>query len=80
MSEAKLDRLIVPTVYRKGYLLPLKAPSHNNDAQPLIHDMTRIQQWSSAFDYGMEHLGLRDALARCNALEENLHRHPLFFP
>ena len=36
LSTERLSRIIIPTVYRGDYLLPLKALSHHREAQPLL--------------------------------------------
>ena len=80
LSAAGLSRIIVPTVYREDYLLPLKALSHNADAKPFVAAMTRIQSWSAAFDYGVKRDLIRDRLAACHAFEEDLESCRLVFP
>jgi hypothetical protein len=80
LSEAGLSRIIVPTVYREDYLLPLKALSNNADATPFVAAMARIQSWSAAFDYGAPRDQLRGRLAACHAFEEDLTSYRLVFP
>lgn len=80
LSAEKLSRIIIPTVYREDYLLPLKALSHHREAQPLVAAMSRIQRWSAAFDYARTRSALRDNLARCNAFQEDLRNYRLVFP
>lgn len=80
LSAEKLSRIIVPTIYRDDYLLPLKALSHNRDAAPLLTTMVRIQRWSSEFDYDQARPQLRDSLERCNAFQEDLRNYQLLFP
>lgn len=80
LSAAGLARIIVPTVYREDYLLPLKALSNNADAKPFVAAMTRIQSWSAAFDYGVLRDQLRARLAACHAFEEDLKSYRLVFP
>lgn len=80
LSAERLSRIIIPTVYREDYLLPLKALSHNRDAAPLVATMTRTQRWSAAFDYHATRPELREAMRRCNAFEENLRDYQLVFP
>ena len=80
LSGAGLSRVIVPTVYREDYLLPLKALSNNADAMPFVAAMTRIQSWSAAFDYGALRDRLHDQLAACHAFEEHLKSYRLVFP
>lgn len=80
LSAERLGRIIIPTVYREDYLLPLKALSHHREAQPLLADISRIQRWSAAFDYARPRSTLRDDLARCNAFQEDLRNYKLVFP
>jgi Fic/DOC family protein len=80
LSAAGLSRIIIPTVYREDYLLPLKALSHHRAAQPLIASLTRIQRWSAAFDYGRSRAELREDLSRANAFQEDLRNYKLLFP
>jgi hypothetical protein len=80
LSAVGLSRIIVPTVYREDYLLPLKALSNNADAKPFVAAMTRIQSWSAAFDYGVPRDQLRARLAACHAFEEDLKSYRLVFP
>lgn len=80
LSAERQSRIIIPTIYREDYLLPLKALSHNRDANPLVATMSRIQRWSGAFDYGQPRAELREALARCNAFQEDLRSYKLVFP
>ena len=80
LSAAGLSRIIVPTVFREDYLLPLKALSNNADAKPFVAAMTRIQSWSAAFDYGVPRDPLRARLSACHAFEEDLKSYRLVFP
>lgn len=80
LSAEGLSRIIIPTVYREDYLLPLKALSHHREAQPAVVTMTRIQRWSAAFDYSRTRSALRDDLDRCNAFQEDLRNYKLIFP
>jgi hypothetical protein len=80
LSAQALSRIIIPTVYREDYLLPLKALSHNKITEPLISSLSRVQRWSAAFDYSLPRLQLRESLARCNAFQEDLHSYKLLFP
>lgn len=80
LSQAGLCRIIIPTVYREDYLLPLKALSHNRSAEPLVASLVRAQRWSAAFDYAAPLSGLRQALASCNAFQEDLRSYRLIFP
>jgi hypothetical protein len=80
LSAENLSRIIVPTVYREDYLLPLKALSHHTEAQPLIASLSRVQRWSAAFDYSQPRAQLREQLARSNAFQEDLRNYRLVFP
>jgi hypothetical protein len=80
LSAQKFSRIIVPTVYREDYLLPLKALSHNSVAEPLLAALSRVQRWSAAFDYSLPRPELRASLARCNAFQEDLRNYKLLFP
>lgn len=80
LSAQRLSRILIPTVYREDYLLPLQTLSHHGEAQPLVAAMTPIQRWSAAFDYTRTRSALRDDLARCNAFQEDLRNYRLAFP
>ena len=80
LSSAHMSRIIIPTVYREDYLLPLKALSHNEVPEPLLAALGRAQRWSAAFDYAQSRTALRDALARCNAFQEDIRNYRLLFP
>ncbi|MDP2751068.1 MAG: Fic family protein [Rhodocyclaceae bacterium] len=80
LSAAGLSRIIVPTVYREDYLLPLKALSNHHDPTAYLRAMIRIQQWTAAFNYGLPRSALITTLKACNAFEENLQHYKLIFP
>ncbi len=80
LSAEKLSRIIIPTVYREDYLLPLKALSHHKESQPLIASLSRVQRWSAAFDYSRPRSEVREQLGRCNAFQEDLRNYRLVFP
>ena len=80
LTSEKLSRIIIPTVYREDYLLPLKALTHNNRPEPLVESMRRAQAWTAAFSYDSPRPILRKALADCNAFQEELHKYKLIFP
>ncbi len=80
LSAAGRSRIIVPTVYREDYLLPLKALSNNSNATPYLRAMTRIQSWTAAFDYSQARNHVYETLLRCNAFEEDLKNYKLIFP
>jgi fido (protein-threonine AMPylation protein) len=79
LSAAKFSRIIVPTVYREDYLLPLKAMSNHREPAPLIASLTRAQRWSAAFDYARARSEVREQLTRCNAFQEDLRNYKLLF-
>jgi hypothetical protein len=80
LSAQALSRIIIPTVYREDYLLPLKALSQNKITEPIIGSLSRVQRWSAAFDYSLPRPQLRESLARCNAFQEDLRSYKLLFP
>ena len=80
LSDAGRCRIIVPTVFREDYLLPLKSLSNHADATPYIRAMTRIHAWTAAFDYAQPRHALLEVLKRCNAFEEDLRNYRLVFP
>lgn len=80
LSGQRSGRIIVPTVYREDYLLPLKALSRNRVAEPLVTALSRVHRWSAAFNYSQPRSQLQDSLARCNAFQEDLRNYKLLFP
>lgn len=80
LSAAGQSRIIVPTVYREDYLLPLKSLSSHAEAAPYVRAMVRIQAWTAAFDYARPRPELYQVLKRCNAFEEDLKNYSLVFP
>lgn len=80
LSAAGRSRIIVPTVYREDYLLPLKSLSNHADPTPYIRAMSRIQTWTAAFDYRQPRPALHKMLQGCNAFEEDLRNYRLVFP
>jgi Fic/DOC family len=80
LSAEKLSRIVIPTVYREDYLLPLKALSPHHEARPLVTMLSRIQRWSAAFDYARPLSEVRNALARCNAFQDDLRNYRMVFP
>ncbi|MCK9490219.1 MAG: Fic family protein [Xanthomonadales bacterium] len=80
LSSQRLSRIIIPTVSREDYLLPLKALSHNADSAPLLASLTRIQRWSAAVDYERPRSQVREIMTRCNAFHEDLRHYQLVFP
>jgi len=80
LSAAGLSRIIVPTIYREDYILPLKSLSNHHDPKPFLKAMTHIQRWTQAFDYGQPRNEVVAAMARCNAFQEDLRHYRLIFP
>lgn len=80
LTEAGLCRIIIPTVYREDYLLPLKRLTNDRDAGPYIRGMARVHDWSSRFDYDQPLLNVQEQLGRCNAFKEDLKNYRLIFP
>jgi hypothetical protein len=80
LTEARLSRVMIPTVYREDYLLPLKALSQNREPAGYIRSMKRAQRWSAAFDYDQDAHKVREDLAACNAFREDLRNFKLIFP
>ena len=80
LTAGGLSRIIVPTVCREDYMLPLKTLSHQKDPVAYVRAMSRIQQWTAAFDYSVPRNVLTEALKTCNAFEEDLRNFKLIFP
>jgi hypothetical protein len=80
LSAGALARIIVPTLFREDYVLPLKSLSHNQDPVPYLRAMAYAQRWSAAFDYGMSLAEITAAMAECNAFKEEPRTHKLLFP
>ena len=80
LTEAGLSRVMIPTVYREDYLLPLRALSQNREPAGYIRSMTRAQRWSAAFDYDQDVHKVRGDLGACNAFREDLRNFKLIFP
>ena len=80
LSAHGLSRIIIPTVYREDYLLPLKSLSNNQDPAPYLRAMTRAQQWTAAFDYAQARETLKQQLEACSAFQEDLRNFKLIFP
>jgi hypothetical protein len=80
LSAANHSRIIIPTVFREDYLLSLKSLSNHADPTPYLRAMTRIQRWTSAFDYDQPRQALYQNLKGCNAFEEDLRNFRLIFP
>jgi hypothetical protein len=80
LSHAALARIIVPTVFREDYLLPLKALSHQSDPAAYISMLQRLQAWSASLNYDQPRGALREQLSRCNAFEEDRNTYRLISP
>lgn len=80
LSRNGLSRIMIPTVFREDYLLPLKALSNNCDPIPFLSAMIRAQRWSAAFDYIRPRDQVHAAMAACNAFQEDLRRYKLINP
>jgi hypothetical protein len=80
LTAGGLSRIIVPTVSREDYMLPLKTLSLQKDPVAYLRAMSRIQQWTAAFDYSVPRHVLTEALKACNAFEEDLRNFKLIFP
>lgn len=80
LSAHGLSRIIIPTIFREDYLLPLKSLSSNQDPVPYLRTMTRAQQWAAAFNYEQPRENLKKQLQSCNAFQEDLKNFKLIFP
>jgi hypothetical protein len=77
-SESLHSRLAIARA--SDYLLSLKSLSNHADPTPYLRAMTRIQRWTSAFDYDQPRQALYQDLKGCNAFEEDLRNFRLIFP
>jgi hypothetical protein len=80
LTAGKLSRIIIPTIYREDYLLPLKALSNNSDPDPFTRMMVKIQKWTASFNYSQPRTKLTSEISACNAFEENGRLFRLIFP
>jgi len=80
LTEAGLARVLVPTIFREDYLLPLKALSHQSSAEAYIGMLDRLQNWSSTLNYAQPRNDLRTQLTLCNAFQENRNLYRLIDP
>lgn len=80
LTASELSRIIIPTIYREDYLLPLKALSNNNDPTPFVRMMVKIQKWSASFNYDQSRNKLTNEIKACNAFEEDGRLFRLIFP
>jgi hypothetical protein len=72
LTHASLSRIIIPTVYREDYVLPLKALSNQGDPAAYIAAMARAQRWSASVTWDQPRPNVRTALEGCNAFREDL--------
>jgi hypothetical protein len=70
LTAGALTRIIVPTLFREDYVLPLKSLSHNQYPAPYLRAMAYAQRWSAAFNYGMSLAEITVAMAECDAFKE----------
>lgn len=80
LSSAGLARIIIPTIFRDDYVLPLKALTHNSQPDPYIKAMTTVQRWSASFDWMRSRDQVREQLRLCNAFEDDHQNFRLIFP
>ncbi|MGE4241478.1 Fic family protein [Ramlibacter sp.] len=79
LSVAGACRIIVPTLFRDEYLDCLRVLTREGDCEPFLAAMTKIQQWSAAFDYD-DLDGVIAAMRSCNALEKSRTQFKLLWP
>lgn len=80
LSNAALARIIIPTIFRDDYVLPLKALTHNRQPDPYIKAMTTAHRWSASFDWAQSRDRVREQLRLCNAFEDDYRNFRLIFP
>jgi fido (protein-threonine AMPylation protein) len=80
LSRHGLSRIMIPTVFREDYLLPLKALTNHHDPVPFLAALMRAQRWSAAFDYTRSRDQVQAAMTACHAFEEDLRRYKLITP
>ena len=80
LSAHQLCRIIIPTVYREDYLLPLKALTHQRETHAYLRAMVRAQTWSAALNYDVPRADLREDMKRCNAFQEDREQYKLLLP
>jgi hypothetical protein len=76
MGEA---RIIIPTLFHEEYVDCQRQLSHQNNPDGLIRALSRMQQWSIAFDYADVN-ALIEAVKRTNALERSRAQFHLSMP
>jgi hypothetical protein len=80
LTDAGLSRIIIPTVYREDYLLPLKALTNHIDPEAYIRSMSKAHAWSALIDWYQPRKGVQTALVECNAFQEDLKNFKLLLP
>jgi len=80
LSAEKQCRIIVPTIYREDYLLPLKALSHHADSSSFIRAMRLCQAWTAELNYSGGLLTLNAQLRQSNAKKEDITENRLLSP
>jgi hypothetical protein len=80
LSSARQGRIIVPTVFRADYLLPLKSLSQQGDATEYIRAMRPCQAWSAELDYDMDAPAMQAQVMACNATQDDARVYRLSSP
>jgi hypothetical protein len=80
LSSARQCRIIVPTVFREDYLLPLKALTHQGDATGYVRAMRLCQAWSEELNYDVDMPAMRAQLMACNATQDDARVYALLSP
>ncbi len=80
LTQAGLTRILVPTLFREDYLLPLKALSHQADPEAYIRMLLRLQTWSAKLRYDQPREDLHAQLTRCHAFQEDRNTYRLIDP
>lgn len=80
LTQAGVSRIIIPTVYREDYVLPLKALSNQGDPAAYLAAMTKAHRWSASFAWDQPRDEVRAALSACNAFQDDLRNFKLVFP
>ena len=70
LSNAEQCRVIVPSVYREDFILPLKAVTHQADATGFIRAMRLCQKWTSELPFDSV-ASIDVCLTRTNAKEHD---------
>lgn len=80
LSAAAQCRIIVPTVFREDYLLPLKALTHQGDAAGYIRAMRLCQAWCAELNYDTDVPAMQAQLLACNASQDDVRVYRLLSP